>query len=80
MPRAPGGCHSGRVLVKTSYRNEKPVTNQRRLRSERGRSYLAEVHDWSQVEDILDQRLGTIERWRLEESYTLGHVVDEPNS
>lgn len=41
---------------------------------------MAEVHDWSQVEDILDQRLGTIERWRLEESYTLGHVVDEPNS
>jgi hypothetical protein len=44
-----------------------------------GESYLAEVHDRRQVEDILDERLGTIERWRLEESYTLGHVVDEPN-
>lgn len=81
MPRAPGGCHNGRVLVKTSYQSEEDVSffveslvvDSSCADTQGGDDYWAEVHDGGQVEDIFDGGLGMVLRWWFEQGAMFGH-------
>lgn len=79
MPRAPGGCQSGRVLVNTSFLDINRRQQDVRLgaHGQEAQTYRADVQHRRQVQDILDRGLGGIQRGGLEERVVLGHGACE---